>query len=76
MSWLNDVTDELWANKLAKRFNTLADVFLFLLSVAHMNGVDLERAVAEKMGVNVSRHYVHDAVTGQPVKVEAVAVRG
>jgi len=104
MTWLSDITDELWANKLAKGFNTtdvplefclltaevgeaidawrrdpaslpgeLADVFLFLLSVARMNGVDLEQAVTEKMAVNAGRQYVRDAVTGQPVKAEAVA---
>jgi NTP pyrophosphatase (non-canonical NTP hydrolase) len=168
MTWLSDITDDLWANKLAKGFNTtdvplefclltaevgeaidawrrdpdslpgeLADVFLFLVSVARMVGVDLEqvtgkptvvvarpgsiplefarltaglgkaidawlqspevlparladvftalvwlarlldvdleRAVVEKMAINVKRQYVRNAVTGQPVKVEAAA---
>ena len=102
MTWLDDITDQLWANKLAKGFNTtdvplefclltaevgeaidawrrdpdslpgeLADVFLFLLSVARMNGVDLEQAVVDKMAVNVARQYVRNAVTGQPVKADA-----
>lgn len=46
----------------------LADVFIFLLSLASMTGVDLEQAVIDKMGVNASRTYVRHEVTGHPVK--------
>ncbi len=50
----------------------LADLFIFLLSLASMLGVDLEQAVIEKMAINAGRQYVRHGVTGHPVKVEAV----
>lgn len=35
----------------------LADTFLFLVSLAEMNGIDLDAAVEAKMSVNVGRTY-------------------
>ncbi|MET0426315.1 MAG: MazG nucleotide pyrophosphohydrolase domain-containing protein [Actinoplanes sp.] len=49
----------------------LADVLIFLAGLAQMTGVDLERAVAEKLDENVGRVYVRSDLTGQLVKGSA-----
>lgn len=46
----------------------LADVALFLVSLAEMNGVDLQAQVEGKLAKNVDRTYVTGA-TGLPVRV-------
>ena len=35
----------------------LADVFIYLAGIAEMNGVDLEKAILEKMEINEKRKY-------------------
>ena len=35
----------------------LADVFIYLAGIAEMNGVDLEKAILEKMAINEKRKY-------------------
>jgi NTP pyrophosphatase (non-canonical NTP hydrolase) len=98
---IREAQTAVWANKLAKGFNTtdvslefnllteelgeaikawrhgdglageLADVALYVMSLAEMTGVDLGEAVAEKMAVNRARRYMQTE-TGAFVKVEAV----
>lgn len=48
----------------------LADVLIFLVSVAEMTGVDLADAVQRKLAVNAARAYVF-LPNGTPVKAEA-----
>lgn len=46
----------------------LADIALFLVSLAEMNGIDLQTAVQRKLAKNASRTYVIGAA-GLPVRV-------
>lgn len=46
----------------------LADIFLFLLSVAKMNNVDLEQVVEYKMQINEKREYKN--VNGANIRVK------
>lgn len=39
------------------------DVLILLLDVAHMNGIDVHRAIENKMDINETRHWVVDANT-------------
>jgi uncharacterized protein YabN with tetrapyrrole methylase and pyrophosphatase domain len=48
----------------------LADVAIFLLSLAEMTGVDLQEAVEQKIAKNSTRHYVPHPKSGIPVRVE------
>lgn len=48
----------------------LADITLFVMALAEMNGIDLGEAVVEKLAVNRARRYVRSE-TGAFVKVEA-----
>ncbi len=99
---LAEITERVWANKLAKGFNTtnvelefnltygelaeaydshrkhkddvgeeLADVAIYLLSLAKMLGVDLEATINHKMGKNEQRVYVEQTVNGHRVRLKA-----
>jgi hypothetical protein len=48
----------------------LADVAIYLLSLAEMTGVDLQAAVEEKLVKNAARRYVKDAASGTLLKVD------
>jgi NTP pyrophosphatase (non-canonical NTP hydrolase) len=50
----------------------LADVGLFLVSLAEMNGIDLQTAVEAKLAKNAGRTYITGAA-GLPVRVEVTA---
>lgn len=47
----------------------LADVALFVLSLAEMNGVDLQAAIEEKITKNAGRRYVADEKSGSLTRV-------
>jgi NTP pyrophosphatase (non-canonical NTP hydrolase) len=47
----------------------LADVALFLLSLAEMNGIDLQTAVEDKIIKNTGRRYVADETSGSLIRV-------
>lgn len=47
----------------------LADVALFLFSLAEMNGVDLQTAIEEKLDKNAARRYDRDPSNGTMVRV-------
>lgn len=47
----------------------LADVALFLLSLAEMNGIDLQTAVEDKITKNAGRRYVADETSGTLIRV-------
>jgi NTP pyrophosphatase (non-canonical NTP hydrolase) len=49
--WLEETRDR---QELASE---LADVALYLLQLAHINAIDLEQAVLEKLQVNYQRHW-------------------
>ena len=40
----------------------LADVFIYLVGIAEMNGVDLEKAILKKMEINEKRKYKKNKV--------------
>ena len=48
----------------------LADVALFLLSLAEMNGIDLQTAIADKIAKNSGRRYIADQRSGSLVRVD------
>lgn len=62
-----------WRRDPAELPGELADVFIYVASLAQMHGIDLGQAVVDKMAVNAGREYVRDDVTGHWVKVEAAA---
>jgi hypothetical protein len=47
----------------------LADVALYLLSIAEMNGIDLQAEVEQKIRKNKARVYKRDEVSGTMVRV-------
>jgi NTP pyrophosphatase (non-canonical NTP hydrolase) len=98
---LKQLQDQIWANKLAKGFNTtnvemefnltygelaeaydayrkgrmdageeLADVFIYLLSLAKMTGTDLEAEVLAKLGKNEQRTYTEQTINGKRVRLK------
>jgi NTP pyrophosphatase (non-canonical NTP hydrolase) len=46
-----------WRKDLPDYGEELADIFLYLVAVAEMTGIDLADAVTNKMAVNVARTY-------------------
>lgn len=48
----------------------LADVFIYVASIARINGIDLAQAVRDKLAVNRSRTYRRDSETGAWTKEE------
>lgn len=48
----------------------LADIALFLFSLAEMNGVDLQTAIADKITKNAGRRYIADQRSGSLVRVD------
>jgi NTP pyrophosphatase (non-canonical NTP hydrolase) len=48
----------------------LADIALFLLALAEMNGVDLQTAIEDKITKNAGRRYVADQRSGSLVRVD------
>jgi NTP pyrophosphatase (non-canonical NTP hydrolase) len=59
---------EAWLKKDGELDLELADVFIYTLSLAQMNGIDLESAVLRKMAINEKRKYKE--VNGVLVKDE------
>ncbi|MFE0132348.1 MazG-like family protein [Streptomyces sp. NPDC059037] len=57
-----------WRKRLPDFGEELADVFLYLVALAEMNGIDLDHEVAQKIEKNVRREYRRDA-QGVPVRV-------
>lgn len=57
-----------WRRNLPDLGEELADVLLFLVSIAKMTGVDLEQAALAKMAKNERRVYRHDE-RGVPIRV-------
>ncbi|MGV9312120.1 MazG nucleotide pyrophosphohydrolase domain-containing protein [Streptomyces sp. NPDC003691] len=51
-----------WRKNLPDFGEELADVFLYLVSVAEMNGIDLGEEVARKIDKNTRRVYERDAL--------------
>ncbi|WP_181792665.1 hypothetical protein [Streptomyces sp. WELS2] len=50
-----------WRKQLPDRGEELADVFLYLVGLAHMQGVDLDEEVARKIERNARRTYAPNA---------------
>lgn len=48
----------------------LADVAIYVMSLAEMTGVDLQAAVEQKLAKNAKRTYVKDEASGTLVKVD------
>lgn len=48
----------------------LADVAIYLMSLAEMTGVDLQEAVEQKLVKNAKRTYVKDETSGTLVQVD------
>jgi hypothetical protein len=48
----------------------LADIAIYVLSLAEMTGIDLQAAVAQKLAKNAKRTYVQDDASGTLVKVD------
>jgi NTP pyrophosphatase (non-canonical NTP hydrolase) len=59
-----------WRKGRADLGEELADIALFLMSLAEMNGVDLQAEVERKLAKNALRTYATGA-TGLPVRVDA-----
>ena len=60
---------EAWRRSREDLGEELADVAIYLLSLAEMTGVDLQAAVEEKLVKNAGRKYVKDEASGTLVKV-------
>lgn len=58
-----------WRRGRADLGEELADVALFLLSLAEMNGIDLQAAVEDKITKNAGRQYVTDERSGSLIRV-------
>lgn len=50
-----------WRKGLPDFGEELADVFLYLAAVAHMNGIDLDAEVQKKLAKNIGRTYEKNA---------------
>jgi hypothetical protein len=48
----------------------LADIAIYVLSLAEMTGIDLQEAVEQKLAKNAKRSYVQDDASGTLVKVD------
>ncbi|WP_431884772.1 MazG-like family protein [Micromonospora wenchangensis] len=48
----------------------LADIAIFLLSLAEMTGVDLQEAIERKIAKNSARRYIPHPKTGIPVRAD------
>ncbi|GIF45231.1 MazG-like family protein [Actinoplanes xinjiangensis] len=48
----------------------LADIAIYVMSLAEMTGVDLQSAIEQKLAKNAKRTYVTDEASGTLVKVE------
>ncbi len=48
----------------------LADIAIYVMSLAEMTGVDLQAAVEQKLAKNIKRQYVRDDASGTLVKIE------
>jgi NTP pyrophosphatase (non-canonical NTP hydrolase) len=48
----------------------LADIAIFLFSLAEMTGVDLQEAVERKIAKNSTRRYIPHPKSGIPIRVE------
>jgi len=59
-----------WRRKHDNLGEELADIALYVMSLAEMNGVDLQTAVEQKLAKNAGRTYVTDEASGTLVKVE------
>jgi hypothetical protein len=59
-----------WQYKAPELGEELADVAIYLLSLAEMTGVDLDAEVERKLAKNVDRVYVRDEQTGYMRKAE------
>jgi predicted kinase len=59
---------EAWRRRPEGLAGELADVALYLLSIAEMTGVDLQSAIEQKIAVNAARRYARDARTGALVR--------
>ena len=46
-----------WLRREDEFGSELADIFIYLAGIAEMNGIDLEKAILEKMAVNEKRKY-------------------
>jgi NTP pyrophosphatase (non-canonical NTP hydrolase) len=49
----------------------LADVALYLVSIAEMNGIDLQTAIEQKIDKNRARRYERDETSGVMTRVDA-----
>lgn len=59
---------EAWRRKRDTLGEELADVAIYLLSLAEMNGIDLQTAIADKIAKNAKRTYVVDESSGTLIK--------
>jgi NTP pyrophosphatase (non-canonical NTP hydrolase) len=48
----------------------LADIAIFLLSLAEMTGVNLQDAIERKIAKNSARSYIPDPKTGIPIRMD------
>jgi uncharacterized protein YabN with tetrapyrrole methylase and pyrophosphatase domain len=48
----------------------LADVAIYVMSLAEMTGVDLQEAVEQKLAKNAKRTYIKDEASGTLMKVD------
>jgi NTP pyrophosphatase (non-canonical NTP hydrolase) len=59
-----------WRKDLPDYGEELADIFLYLVAVAEMTGIDLADAVTHKMAINAARTYRTNR-NGVPIRDEA-----
>ncbi|MEU9126148.1 MazG-like family protein [Streptomyces sp. NPDC048506] len=57
-----------WRKRLPDFGEELADIFLYLVAVAEMNGIDLDHEVTRKIEKNVRREYERNE-HGVPIRV-------
>lgn len=59
-----------WRRKRDDLGEELADMTLYIMSLAEMTGIDLQNAIEEKLTRNAQRTYVTDEKSGTLVKVD------
>ncbi|MFI6079208.1 MazG-like family protein [Actinoplanes sp. NPDC051343] len=59
-----------WRRKREDLGEELADMTLYIMSLAEMTGIDLQTAIEEKLARNAKREYITDEKSGTLIKVE------
>ena len=64
-----------WRRKHDTLGEELADVAIYILSLAQMTGIDLQAAVEHKLAKNANRTYVRDEASGTLIKTDQTPSR-